>query len=72
MGYGHEVQARENYRQRGNGKVWDTVLSNYGKGLIGSEMCVDGLLYGLDIVIVSQQMQVGLDSSSKRFLSTCT
>jgi len=29
--YGHEVQARENDRQRGYGKVWDMDLSNYGK-----------------------------------------
>jgi hypothetical protein len=58
-----EVQARANYQQRGYKKVLDTFLSNYWKGLIGSEMCVDGLLYDLDIVIVSQQMQVGLDSS---------
>ena len=31
MDYGYEVQARENDRHRRNGKVWDTVLSNYGK-----------------------------------------
>jgi hypothetical protein len=31
-GYGHEVQARENDRQRGYGKVWDAVLSDYVKG----------------------------------------
>jgi hypothetical protein len=30
-GYGNEVQAKENERQRGFEKVWDTVLSDYGK-----------------------------------------
>jgi len=30
---GHdEVQAKENERQRRYGKVWDTVLSDFGKG----------------------------------------
>ena len=43
------MQARENDRQRGYGKVWDTVLSDYGKALIGLEMMHDGLLYGLAI-----------------------
>jgi hypothetical protein len=28
-GYGQEVQARENKRQRGYRKVWDMVLSDY-------------------------------------------
>jgi hypothetical protein len=26
------VQVKENYQQRGYRKVWDTFLSNYGKG----------------------------------------
>jgi hypothetical protein len=29
--YEHEVQASENYRQRGYGKVLEMVLSDYGK-----------------------------------------
>ena len=66
-----KVQLRKNYQQRGYKKVLDTFLSNYWKGLIGSVMCVDGLLYGLDIVIVSQQMQVGLDSRLCRFRDSC-
>ena len=40
------MQAKENDRQRGYGKVWDMVLSDYGKGGIDWK-CVDGLLYGL-------------------------
>ena len=39
------MQARENDLQIRYGKVWDKVLSDYGKGLIGLEMCGDGLLY---------------------------
>jgi hypothetical protein len=62
----YEVQAKENDRQRRNEKVLDTFSNKYRKGLIGSEMCVDGLLYGLDIVIVSQQMQVGLEGTRHR------
>jgi hypothetical protein len=44
------VQARENDRQRRNGRVWDMVLSDYGKGSIGLRICCDGLLYALAIL----------------------
>jgi len=30
---GHEVQVRDNYRQSGHKKIWDTVLSNYGSDI---------------------------------------
>jgi hypothetical protein len=43
------VQVKENYQQRGYGKVWDTFLSNYGKGLIGLADRAGGLLYVLAI-----------------------
>jgi hypothetical protein len=46
----HEVQARANYQQRGYEKVLDTFLSNYWKGLIGSEMCGDVLIHTLPIL----------------------
>ena len=49
------MQAHENYRQRGYGKVWDMVLSDYGKRLIGLEMCGDGLLHGSVIKIDFKQ-----------------
>ena len=46
-GYGHEVQARENDRQRGYGKVWDMVLGNYGKrGFICSMSCRVAICFG--------------------------
>jgi hypothetical protein len=38
------VQAKENYRQGRNGKVWDTVLSNYGNREIELAECVGRLL----------------------------
>jgi hypothetical protein len=38
-GYGHEVQAGKNYRQRGYGRFLDTDLSNHGKGSIGLRIC---------------------------------
>ena len=28
----YEVQVKENYRQSGHKRVWDTFLSDYGKG----------------------------------------
>ena len=49
------MQAKENYRQSGNQKVLDMVLSNYGKRLIGLEMCGDGLLHGSVIKIDFKQ-----------------
>ena len=41
-GYGHEVQEKENYRQRGYEKVWDMVLSIIGKGYSGCKSALMG------------------------------
>ncbi len=58
------MQASENDRQRRYRKVWDKVLNDYGKGSIGLEMCGDGLLYALVIVIVLNKVVVGLEQLS--------
>jgi len=56
------VQARENDRQRRNGKFLDTVLSNYGNiNWLGNVR--RWLLYALAVERVFQRVQVGLDSS---------
>jgi hypothetical protein len=56
------VQAKENDRQRGYGKVWDTVLIDY-EGVELREICeLMGLLYALAIKGDFKRHQVALDS----------
>ena len=62
-GYGHELQVKENDRQREFEKFLDTVFERLWERVIGLEMCDYCLLYGLDIVSDLAKVQVGLDSS---------
>lgn len=63
-GYGYELQAKENDRQRGYGKIWDTVSNDFGKGIIFKEkLNIDGFLYALAIKGGFKKLQVVLDSS---------
>jgi hypothetical protein len=69
-GYGHEVQVKENDRQREFEKFLDTVFERLWERVIGLEMCDYCLLYGLDIVSDLAKVQVGLDSRRSRFTQT--
>jgi hypothetical protein len=67
-GYGYELQAKENDRQRGYGKIWDTVSNDFGKGIIFKEkLNIDGFLYALAIKGGFKKLQVVLDSSRLSF-----
>ena len=62
-----KVQVRENYRQSGHKKVWDTVLSNYINMItIQIKMHANTLSYVLVIASVFPQLQ--LVSASCRFM----
>ncbi len=53
---------KENARQSGHQRVWDTVMSNYGNiNWLGNVR--RWLLYALAVERVFQKVQVGLDSS---------
>ena len=54
------MQTRENDRQRGHGRVWDMVLSDYRKAEFNLKLHVNALLYGLEIAIVLNKIGVGL------------
>ena len=65
---GHEVQVRENYRQSGYKRVWDTVLSNYINMItIQIKMHANTLSYVLVLASVFQQIHFGLISVGCRY-----